>query len=427
MQTTTRIAGFLLGLAIAHLLLPGSGSALSVSPTVVNIRAQGPTTVFLTYRRLDVPNTERFVPVEAFWCGELNPDNSCMAGTIFGRLPLSNELATMSRGGATFTEVVTFPSSVTRQAYQRARQGGPSRFFYVRKFREVFDMPGLEVFVPVLVRLASGGAGVPLSLMEVRLRWKKDKPLLAIPRGAPLPPFGAEIRYNGSGRLKGRWEIVSPGDSQPRMIDLLPEADLPLEERISQRRYTRIERFDRILPPTRKLYLPGPDPKKIPIHADGLHLILLRIEATQDQAGGSNIAEGDFPATVVQTGGTAGFPLPVLRFIVGSAADPALMAELTAGELKVLEPRDHAKIGPGDPLTFSWDESDDALIYKFVVQRDEKEEILTAMTNPGVMSYTAPPSLREHAGEKLRWRVEALGNEGIPIATSEWRDLRIEK
>ncbi len=49
------------------------------------------------------------------------------------------------------------------------------------------------------------------------------------------------------------------------------------------------------------------------------------------------------------------------------------------------------------------------------------------MMNPGVASYTAPPSLREHAGERLRWRVEALGSEGLPIATSDWGNLRIEK
>ena len=398
-------------------VLPDEVRAISASPTVVNVRQSGPTTVFITYRGV-LPEVS---PTQAFWCGEIAADASCVPGTIFGRVPVSSEMAALS-GINNFTNVVTFPTSVVRQARQRAKQGGPSRFFYVQQFFEDDD----NVFVPVLCRLLSGGAGVPFSLTEVRLKWKKEKPVLTIPRGVNPPPFGAEIYYDGSGRLKGRWEVVLPGDPQPRAFDLLTQATLPVEDRFKQRRYTRIERFDRVLPPTGKLYLPGPDRSKFPSNTDGLHLILLRIEATTDKVSSTNILASGAPIGEIQTGGVAGFPLPVLRYYVGSTQNGELLAELTAGELQLVIPKPRARLEPTDPLTFSWIEPKDVVLYKLEVQADD-ENVLSAMLNPGVSTYTAPPSLRDHADEKLRWRVQALGTNGLPFATSDWREFRIKK
>lgn len=398
--------------------LAGEARALSASPAVVNVRSTGPTTVFITYR-----GTTMFKPTRAFWCGEIDATGACVPGTIFGRVPASSENVMSSTVG-TITSIVTFPTAVVRQASQRARGGGPSRFFYVQAFFD--DSDGEIKFVPVLCRLLSGGAGVPFSLTEVRLKWKKDKPILTIPRGMSPPPFGAEIHYDGSGRLKGRWEVVLPGDSQPRLFDLVPEASLPVEERFKQRRYLRIARVDRVLPPTGKVFIPGPDREKLPSRMDGLHLILFRIEATTDKVASTNILGPGVPGGFVPTGGVAGFPIPVLRYYVGSTRNAELLADLTAGELQLVLPNPRAKFETGDPLTFSWIEPEDAVYYKLEVEVDG-DNVLSAVLNPGISSYTAPPSLRDYAGERMRWRVQAIGNEEMPFATSDWRDFRIKK
>ncbi|MBE9033149.1 hypothetical protein IQ266_25760, partial [filamentous cyanobacterium LEGE 11480] len=278
--------------------------AVTVSPTGVNVRTFGATTVFLTFRGLNNQTT-----AEAFWCGDINADQSCVAGTIFGRLPLRSNLSRPS-GQNNFTDIMTIPPSVARRAYQDAVRGNRSEFFYVRRF--VNPTTGQSEFVAVTCRLAGGGARVPLSLTRVQLKFADGKPTPAITVGEDLPKFGAEIRFNGTGRLKGRWEVVLPGDPLPTREDLLPEASLPIERRALQRRYTTIERFDMFLQPTGRVFLPGPDPSRLPKGLTGAHMLLLRIEATDDREGNSDIGG----QRVISSGGVAGFPLPTLRYFM---------------------------------------------------------------------------------------------------------------
>ncbi len=202
---------------------------------------------------------------------------------------------------------MTIPPSVARRAYQDALRGNASEFFYVRRFQSLSGGP--DEFVPVTCRMAGGGARSPLALTEVQLRFNTNNaPVLAVTQNQPVQPFSAEIQYNGSGRLKGRWEVVVPGDPLPEERDLLTEGTLPLEERGLQRRYTLIDRFETFLPPTGKVTLQGPSPDKLPRATDDLHLILLRVEATDDKEAGSVFGPGQ-----VDSGGVAGFPMPVLR------------------------------------------------------------------------------------------------------------------
>jgi hypothetical protein len=263
----------LASLAALFALLPLAVNAASVSPVGVNVKAFSTTTVFLTFLGLN-----NQVPAEGLWCGAINANQSCVPGTIFGRLPQRYNLSRLS-GGNNYTDIMTIPASVTRRAYQDAAQGNQGDFFYVRRL--VSTTGGADEFVAVTCRLAAGGARVPLSLSSVKLELAKNRAAPAIATGTTLPIFGAQIAYNGTGRLKGRWELVSPGDPRPSQRDLLPEASLPAEERGLQQRYTQLERFDLFLPPTGQVFLPGPNPDRIPKGASGLHLILLRIEATE--------------------------------------------------------------------------------------------------------------------------------------------------
>jgi len=109
----------------------GPGMAVgTVNPNGVNVRSNGPTTVFLTFQSLDP--AER--AVQAFWCGavtggvtggSVNTVNPCVPGTIYGVLPLRNDQSQISASGTfrTLTDIMTIPSAVTRRAFQDAQAG----------------------------------------------------------------------------------------------------------------------------------------------------------------------------------------------------------------------------------------------------------------------------------------------------------------
>src|SRR5207244_12432456 len=140
--------------------------------------------------------------------------------------------------------------------------------FYVREFVNLAG--GNDEFVAVSCRLSGGGARTPLSLSDVRVSFANEANDVGIAKlqpGAKVPAFQADILYTGTGRLKGRWELVKPGDELPEERDLLTEASLPIEARGKQRRYLEISRFNIFLPPTGKVIVPGPDPKLLPTNA----------------------------------------------------------------------------------------------------------------------------------------------------------------
>ena len=165
---------------------------------------------------------------------------TCDPTTVFGRLPLRYNQARLS-GNNAYTDIMSITPQISRRAYIDAVNGQTSTFFYVRRF--VSTVGGPDEFVPVTIRLSGNGAGVPLSLTEVKLTWGVGKPVLFVKSGEKLPRVAAEISYTGSGRLIGRWELVKPGEAPPESRDLLTEATLPIEERGTQKRYTQMSRF----------------------------------------------------------------------------------------------------------------------------------------------------------------------------------------
>jgi hypothetical protein len=386
-------------------------------PTGTNVNSQGATTVFITFGGL-----RQQVPVEAAWCGELIPATpdlgfKCDPATIFGQLPIRFDQSRLSANATVFTDIMSIPPSVARRAYQAARDGRNSAFFYVRRF--VSATGGPDEYVFVTCKLTGGGARVPFSLLDVRLAFATDDPVLSVQRSAVPPPLSAEIAYNGTGRLVGRWEVVLPGDEPPAGRDLLTEASLPPEERLLQRRYTEVERFNVFLPPTGRVTLPGPDPKKLPTTVDGLHQVLLRIEASDDKEADSDLAAAGAGEGVVHSGAVAGFPLPVLRYFVGSVP-----AGFSPGRLSLLAPAAGAVLPAAEPLTFSWAPDRDAVLYRLEIADGAGKEVFAAVLQQGLSSYRAPSFLRDGAGGgKLRWRVVATGPDGRVTASSAWREV----
>jgi hypothetical protein len=404
-------------IAILALLFTAQADAqISRNPTGVNVAAQGATTVFLTFGNLD-----GYVADEAIWCGELvsaAPDigNMCDISTIFGSLPLQFDLSQES-GDDGFTDIMNIPASVARRAYQAAANGAVSSFFYVRRF---IDPDGVrpDQYVTVTCRLSGGGARVPMSLLDVQVNFTDNQTVRIIPEGQTLPPISAKIIYNGTGTLQGRWEIVMPGDELPTANDLLTEATLPDELRGTQRRYTEIERFNHFLEPVGEFTLPGPDPEKLPTDVEGQYLLLLRIEASSDKEGDSNLEAAGAGDGTVFTAAVAGFPMPPLRYYVGSA--DAATPVFSSG-LALLAPLADAALPLESSPAFSWTEVPEATLYRVQIRALSGAMVLSAVLESGSVSYQAPPLLIDRAPDGFQWRVLALGPSGAVVASTSWR------
>lgn len=402
---------------------------IKVHPDGVNINSQGSTVVFLTFG----PVPANRVAGEGCWCGELIPAPgggiglACNPATIFGCLPARNDFSQRS-GTASFgfTDIMSIPPSVARRAYQAALTGADSRFFYVRRFISTVGAP--DEFVNVTCRMAGAGARTPFSLTDVRLSFAVDKPVLLVKGDEQLPRVKAEITYNGTGRLKGRWEVVLPGEEPPSETDLLTEATLPIEDRPSQRRYTQLSTFNIFLPPDGRYTLEGPEPSRLPINVKGEYQILLRIEATDDKEGDSNLAVVGAGPRVVHSGAVAGFPLPVLRYYVGGGPTEQL-AISNSTVLAALVPDEQAIFAPGQSVEFRWADSPRGVLYRLEINAlDDGRSILSALFPPATGFYRAPPWLRDKAtGSILRWRIVALDDKGAMVEETTWRNFKFDR
>ena len=407
--------------ACVSLVETSHAQSIKVDPNGVNVNSQGSTVVFLTFGSLR--STQ--LPAEGCWCGELMPAPSgigfaCNPATIFGCLPARFDLSGRSgTGNRGLTDIMSIPPSVARRAYQAAVAGDTSSFFYVRRFIDTAGAP--DEFVNVTCRMSGGGPRTPFSLTDVKLSFAVDKPILLLKVDERVPAIKADIAYNGTGRLKGRWEVVLPGEESPSETDLLTEATLPIEERAQQRRYTQLSTFNVFLAPDGKYTLPGPDPSRLPNAVTGEYLVLLRIEATDEKESDSNLAIVGVGPSVVHSGAVAGFPLPVLRYYVGGGPDKQL-----TNELSLLSPDDKVLLSTVDTIEFKWADKAPAAFYRVEVVDLAGQPVLSAVLLPGKGFYRAPPWLKEKVGSgNARWRVLGLDRQGQRISESAWRDFRL--
>ncbi len=411
-------------LALALLATPGLaprgarlGAQITRHPTGVNVNATNATSVFLTFGNLNGK-----IPVEASWCGELESaapsiGERCVASTLFGRLPVRYDRSRPSGvGGNGLTDVMTIPVAVARRAYQSAARGEDSRFYYVRRF--VDPRGGPDEFVVVTCRLTDGGARTPFALSEVRLAFATGDPQLATPLAEELPSLSAEIHYNGTGRLRGRWELVRPGEELPGADDLLTEATLPIEQRRAQRRFTELQRFDVFLPPGGPYTLEGPPPERLPADAPGLYLVLLRIEATDDKEGDSNLGSAGTGTGVVTAGGVAGFPIPPLRYVVGEVETVGTSSDAFA----LLAPVDGASIA-GRLTSFRWRAHPGSAYTRIEIAGPGDSTLVEAILHRTTDAYVTPTLLLTRAAA-TRWRAVALSANGRALQSTPWRSLQ---
>lgn len=418
----------------ATFLLPASLAAqIRVSPTGVSVNAMAATTVFLTFGGV----RRGYIAADAEWCGEVisaAPDlgRRCDPRTVYGRLPARYDLSRTSGTGAV-TDIMSIPASVARRAYLAAARGEVSSFFYVRRF--VSTVAGAaalpDEFVVVTCRLTSGGARVPFALTDVRLRFDADEEVPFVRAGEVLPPFAATIRHNGTGRLVGRWEVVLPGEELPTRDDLLTEGTLPPEARPTQRRYAQLQRFDRFVPPAGEVQLPGPDPARLPTATEGTYLVLLRIEASDDREGDSDLGLLEAGKGIAHAGAVAGFPLPVLRYVVlGDGATRGISSVgATGGDpaaLALLAPRDGGIAGRDSSTRLVWRGGRRAAAYRVELQGVSGAPLLSVVLPRAVGWYDLPRVVWERAAaQSLRWRIVALDADGRVRDRSPWRTVRL--
>jgi len=399
-------------------------------PTGVNVNANGVSTVLITFHNLE-PNERS---VAAFWCGDVTSTgvvvgvNPCVPGTLLGHLPQQFDLSrTQTVAAATsprnLTDIMSIPTAVIRRAYQEAKEGASSEFFYIREFVN----NGVSTFVTVTCRMGGGGARTPLALTKVDLDFNGEgyrQAITLVKQNEELPKLSAKIQFNGSGLLKGRWEIVRPGEAEPSQFDLLSEASLSAEDRPLQKRYRLISRFQTFLSPTGTTIIPGPDPKLLPSMEKGLYRILLRIEASNDNEGNSDTTAG-----ILNTGGVAGFPMPTLRYFVGDREQ--LKQVKSYPPISLLLPSSNQFLS-AEKINFTWfdlQDSKDVAIYKieFYEKDGERKLLASAFKKPGESSYKPANSLLKKLNQPFLWRVVAMTDKGNVLSSSPLRRLQLTK
>lgn len=389
-----------------------AAQTIRVNPAGVNVNSQNPTTVFLTFGQIPAG----YIPAEAVWCGELVPavppalGLQCNPATIYGSLPARFNRSQTS-GNSGFTDIMAIPPSVVRRAYQAALGGASAGFFYVRRFVSTSGEP--DQFVNVTCRMAGGGARVPFALTDVQIKHPTKEPILFLKTGETFPEIVAEIGYNGTGRLKGRWEIVQPGEEPPKDMDLLTEATLPIEQRGMQRRYTQVSHFNHFLPPTGKFTLKLENPERLPTFTEGQYILLLRIEATDDKESDSDLAAVGVGSGVVHSGAVASFPMPTLKFFVTGAAKSADLS----GDTSYL-PKQLITVSKFQPLIFAWKTQPEAVTYRLEILDEKEKLVLSAILLSPITSYRAPSwFIEKFDAKKITWRVAVLDENGDVITT----------
>jgi hypothetical protein len=383
---------------------------VAVSPNNVTAYSQGATSVYLTFS-----NVVNLTPAESVWCGEIIPAApeigfKCDPATIFGTLPGRYDQSTIVNGR--YTDIMSVTPTVARRAYTDAVNGNNAQFFYVRRF--VSTSGGPDQFVPVTIRLSGNGAGVPFSLTGVKLQWQNGTKVVPfIKPDEALPKITAEIRYTGTGRLKGRWEIVKPGEALPEPRDLLSEAALPPEERGTQKRYTLLSRFNVNLPPGGRYTLPGPENWRIDKSIEGLYILLFRVEASDAVNSVSNTSAG-----LVSTGGVAGFQMPTLRYYVGNSsnADVNQVTNIAIGG----DPEDEKP-----PIILTWKPVERTKIYRIEIEDDDGKKVFSAVVLPTGRVYQLPSFIQNlTVSKQLKWKVVALGDEGKTLEETKLTEIQ---
>lgn len=332
----------------------------------------------------------------------LSAQAPCEDSSVIGYAPGNNFMALGSSG----RETVQIPPSVTQLAYQHARQSGHTEFYFVRQFAS-------GSYAVQRLRLAGQAANQPLTLTRVELAFRESggrSSVAFVERDGRPSPWAAYIDYQGSGMLRGRWEVVQPADPEPSSLDLTPEAELTLEQRIQQKRYTMLGRFERMATAGQRLVLEGPPPHSLPTAFNGRYLILLRLEAGPDSSNSDPSRDS--------ASGLSAFALPVLSYYVIEKGALITAPNTPLASMQAIEPAPGARLPASDNVRLRWKAQDRATLYRLEIIDTQGALVFAARILTGQLSYQVPTQQLGLGHGELRWRVMALDAQGQVFASS---------
>jgi hypothetical protein len=408
--TTARTMVLRINLLDAGTAGPAAGGVTAVGTRPQAVSSSGLSAVQIRYT-LAGPDTA----LSGMFCSEVDPAMStngtsgvsptppCIPGSALGYANGSNFIAT----GNTGRESVQVPPGVTQLAYQRALQSGKADLFFVRQFAS-------GVYAVQHLRLAGNAANRPFTLTRVELAFKEGgsrQPVTFVARDGVVSPLAAFIDYQGAGLLKGRWEVVQPGDPEPTALDLTPESELTAMQRIQQKRYTEVGSFEQMTTAGSRLALEGPPPSRLPTAFNGRYLVLLRLESSRDN--NTADANADNPEGV-----SLAYALPVLTYYVTEKGAISMSQGPIRQTMQALEPTAGSRINKGGVLRLRWKAQEGATLYRIEITDTRGELLFAARIKPAQTAYELPTKQLGLGQGELRWRVMALDTQGQVYASS---------
>ena len=304
--------------AVATRSAIAAGTVVNATDALRTVSPNADTSVYVSYVMKGAD-----APVQGYFCSQLlagvtpldqYPASPCQRGSELMVEP-DSQFSMISEKSA--RETLTVTGDVSLYMYQRLRPLGQSTFYVIRRFSgapAAGGLPGKSTFIAVPLRLSGAPSQMPLTFSKVELTFQHNggrQPMRVVTRDTSVGPLVATVDYQGTGLLKGRWEVVQPGDPEPTRLDLMTQASLDPELQLQQQRYLEVGTFEQTLYAGRRVVVPGPAPDALPTSQPGRYLVLWRPEATP-----SNNSRLGGRAVDLPSGGMASFPMPTLTYYV---------------------------------------------------------------------------------------------------------------
>jgi hypothetical protein len=385
----------LAGLVVFLFALPHAalGQTLAVFPTGVNVAITQPTAVPLTWIVKDPESGSARSPQGLFRA------NSECTGEIFGTVstPLT---ATVSKGVGLVAETLVIPQDVTNRTQAR----GIARFFYCRDF----SLPSGPTLTANVTFRPGGSAFASFSIARIDLLFQNQRSEITTPLDTPDLQVFADIRYNGTGVLKGQWEILEPG-------------------LLGSEGFRVLDRFERFIPFGDRVVIQRPQVPPLPTNIPGGYVVRLRV---LDPALAVSLPTARYfvetrehitrisPIRLVEPVAAALPPVKEIQFrwqgITGAAQ---YRLEVVEAE-PVPAPGVESRIAEGSPTQTGPTAPRQSQIIAELSKPGTT--VLLALTPPKITTYrTRPDQLQKfRPGLSYAWRVQALDDKGQIIGES---------